>query len=109
MNTLRAGDLRSQVVIQRRAPGGGLGHPSTTWEDVFAAPIRADIRFGTGAEAIRAGQVASQAKASIRIRWRSGITADMRAVCDGVIYSIQVVVPDMRYRKHVDLVCEVTG
>lgn len=85
-----------------------MGHPSTTWEDV-GLPIYANIRYGTGSEAIRAGQVVSQAKASIRVRWRTGITAAMRVTHQGVAYKILVVLPDMERRRHVDLVCEVMG
>ena len=109
MSTLRAGQLRDRITIQRRLSGGGLGQPSNTWEDVLPGPIWANIRFGSGSEAIRAGQVASKAQASIRIRWRTGITAEMRAVCDGVEYAIKAVLPDRQRREYVDLVCEVTN
>jgi SPP1 family predicted phage head-tail adaptor len=109
MNTLRAGTLRDRITVQRRKPGGGLGHPSNTWEDVLPQPLWANIRFGSGSETIRAGQVASKAQASIRIRWRTGITADMRCVSGGVVYEIKAVLPDRRRREYVDLVCEVTG
>lgn len=109
MNTLRAGALGNRVTIQRRKPGGGLGHASNAWEDVFPAPLWANIRFGSGSEAIRAGQVASKAQVSIRIRWRVGVTAEMRAVSGGVVYTIKAVLPDMRRREYMDLVCEVTN
>lgn len=107
MTTFRAGTLRDEVTIQRRKPGGALGQPSNIWEDVFTIP--ANIRSGSGSETIRAGQVASKTQASIRIRWRTGITAEMRAVCDGVIYEIKNVIPDRQHRKSVDLACEVTN
>lgn len=107
MSVLRAGQLCDRITIQRRLPGGGLGQPSNTWEDV--AQVWANIRFGSGAEAIRAGQVASKAQASIRIRWRTDIKADMRAVCAGVEYAIKAVLPDRLRREYVDLVCEVTN
>jgi len=103
-----AGSLRDRIRIQRRQPDGGLGQPSTTWEDVLPGPIWANIRFGSGSEAIRAGQIASKAQVSIRIRKRAGITAEMRAVCDGVEYAIKAVLPDHLHREYVDLVCEVT-
>ena len=106
---MRAGQLRDQITIQRRKPGGSLGQPSNIWESIFPLPIWGNIRFGSGSETIRAGQVASKAQASIRIRWRTGITAEMRAVCDGVIYEIKAVLPDRQRREYVDLVCEVTG
>ncbi len=109
---MKAGQLRDRITLQRRKPGGSLGQPSNTWEDV--ATVWANIRFGTGAEAIRSGQVASTAKVSIRIRWRVGTTAEMRAVCAagahaGMVFEIVSVLPDFQKREHVDLVCEVTG
>lgn len=107
MNTLRAGQLRDRITIQRRKPGGSLGQPSNLWEEV--TQVWANIRFGSGAETIRAGQVASKAQASIRIRWRTDIKADMRAVCSGVEYSIKAVLPERQRREYVDLACEVTN
>lgn len=104
---MQAGKFRNRVAIQRRGAGGALGQPSNTWEDV--AQVWAHIRFGTGSETIRAGQIASKAQASIRIRWRTGVTAEMRVVADGVVYSIKAVLPDMQRREYVDLVCEVTN
>lgn len=105
--SLDPGTLTDRIAIQRRVPGGALGQPSNTWEDVVK--VWANIRYGSGSEAIRAGQVASKAKVSIRIGWRAGITAEMRAVCDGVIYEIRTVLPDRQRREHVDLLCEVIG
>ena len=102
---MRAGTLRHRVTLQCRAPGGALGQPSNTWKDV--ATVAANIRYGSGSEAIRSGQVASLAKVSIRIRWRTDVNASMRVLCNGVAYNIVNVMPDMQRRVHVDLVCEV--
>ena len=101
---LRAGTLTQRITIQRRAPGGALGQPSNTWEDV--ATVAANMRYGSGSEAIRSGQVASLAKVSIRIRWRTDVTAAMRVLCNGLDYNIVNVIPDMQRRVYVDLVCE---
>ncbi|WP_417283759.1 phage head closure protein [Comamonas sp.] len=109
MTTFRAGTLRDRIRIQRRLPGGSYGQPSNTWEDALPGPIWANIRFASGSEAIRAGQIASKAQVSIRIRIRAGITAEMRVVCDGVEYAIKAVLPDRQHREYVDLVCEVTN
>ena len=106
---LKAGTLHDRIQIQRRQSGGGYGQQSTNWEDALPGLIWANIRFGSGSEAIRAGQIASKAQVSIRIRKRTGITAEMRAVCDGVEYAIKAVLPDRQHREYVDLVCEVTN
>lgn len=105
----KAGTLRDRIRIQRRLPGGSYGQPSNTWEDALPSPIWANIRFGSGSEAIRAGQIASKAQVSIRVRKCAGITAEMRAVCDGVEYAIKAILPDHQHREYVDLVCEVTN
>lgn len=105
---MRAGQLNSRIHIQRKVTtGGSLGHSSSTWENVFANKLWANIRYGSGSEAIRAGQEASLASVSIRVRWREGITAGMRAVHNGANFDIQAVLPDAVGRKHVDLVCKV--
>lgn len=101
---LAAGTLRHRVRIQQRSPGGTFGHPSKTWNDI--ATVWANIRYGTGSEAIRAGQIASLVQVSIRIRWRPGICATMRVLHGEASYEILSVLPDMS-RQHIDLVCKV--
>lgn len=104
----RAGEYPNRIQIQRKVTtGGSLGHGSTTWEDVFPNKLWANVRYGSGSEAIRSGQEASLASVSIRIRWREGITAGMRVVHNGANFDIQAVLPDAVGRKHVDLVCKV--
>lgn len=104
---MKAGTLRDRITVQRRLPGGGLGQPSNAWEDVFK--LWANIRYASGSETIRSGQVASKAQVSIRIRWQTGITAEMRVLSHGVAYAIKAVLPDHQRREHIDLVCEVAG
>jgi hypothetical protein len=53
-----AGSLRDRIHIQRRLTGGGLGQLSNNWEEV--AKVWANIRFASGSETVRAGQVASK-------------------------------------------------
>lgn len=107
---MRAGQLRHRITIQQRpslpAPNG---QPGLTWLDV--ATIRADIRFLNGLETVRSGGDVSIARASIRIRWRTDITADMRAVeqPSGRVYAIKAVLPDMQHRQYVDLTAEVVA
>lgn len=95
----------TRITIQQRQSDGNLGRPSNVWDDV--ATVWANVLLGSGSEVIRSGQVASRVQASIRIRWRTGINAEMRVQARGVRYSIKAVLPDLRGREHVDLVCEV--
>lgn len=103
---MQAGRLNRRCVIQQ--PGtatDGLGQPDPTdWDDV--ATVWADIRHKSGLEAIKAGAPVSTVQASIRIRYRSDVTAGMRVVHNLVPYDIKAVMEDVAGREFVDLVCE---
>jgi SPP1 family predicted phage head-tail adaptor len=89
-----------------RAPVGtdAAGRPFTTWT---ALPeIWADVRFQSGAEAIRGGAETSIVKVSIRIRSRKDVDGSMRARYLGVEYNIKAVLPDNTDRQFAFLVCE---
>jgi SPP1 family predicted phage head-tail adaptor len=102
---MQAGKLRHRITIQQLIDGQDeIGQPAQTWSDV--ATVWADIRHKSGSEAIKADQVTSTVQASIRIRYRTGINAGMRAVHGATVYDIKSVLPDERSREHVDLVCE---
>ena len=103
---MRAGSLRHAVELQ--APGAGVdesGTPSAAWAAV--ATVWADIRHGSGLEAIKGGVELSLVRASIRIRWRDDVTPAMRVVHGATAYEIKAVLPDLQRREYLDLVCEV--
>ena len=105
---MQAGRLSSRVTIQ--SPGtttDELGQPIPGWTDV--ATVWGDVRMKSGLEAIKAGASVSVVQASIRIRYRAGITAGMRVLVDSVAYNITAVQPDVGGREFVDLVCEVVA
>lgn len=98
--------LRHRVLIEAPAQGSDdEGQPLATWTKV-AEPY-ADIRGAGGLETIKAGAVTSVVRQSIRIRYRTDVTAGMRVVHGSVIYNIQAVLPDLERMVHTDLVCEV--
>ena len=102
---LAAGPLNQRVTIKSRQAGqDAAGQPNGSWADV--ATVWASVRHGTGSETIRAGETSSLTKASIRIRWRAGITPAMRVHHGSDVYEILQVLPDYESRAHVDLVCE---
>lgn len=104
--SLSAGTLRHRISIEQRAAGqDAAGQPVESWDSV--AEVWADIRFVSGLAAIRAGADTSVTKASIRIRFRTGIDAGMRVVHGTARYAITAVQPDLARREYVDLVCEV--
>ena len=84
-----------------------LGQPIPGWTDV--AMVWASIRHLSGVEAIKADATVSTVKASIRIRWRTGLDAGMRVVHGLRVYSIEAVLPDVGGREYVDLVAEVVA
>ena len=103
---MQAGRLNRRCVIQQ--PGTAedeLGQPIPGWVDV--ATVWADIRHKSGLEAIKAGAPVSPVQASIRIRYRAGVTAGMRVVHNLVAYNIQAVMADVSGREFLDLACEV--
>lgn len=103
---LLSGDLSTRITIQERTSStDALGQPVETWSELISC--WADVRHVSGAEAIKGGADMSTVKASMRIRWRVGITPAMRVLIGSVVYGIVAVLPDMRHREHVDLVCEV--
>jgi SPP1 family predicted phage head-tail adaptor len=105
---MQAGRLNRRCTLQ--APSevqDELGQPIPGWTDV--ATVWGDVRMKSGLEAIKAGASVSVVQASIRIRYRAGITAGMRVLVDSVAYNITAVQPDVGGREFVDLVCEVVA
>lgn len=105
---MRAGALNRRVTLQNRGEGyDEAGQPIEGWEDV--ATVWGDVRFLSGLETVKSGLQVSIAKASIRIRYRVGLNSGMQAVCDGTVFAINAVLPDISRREYVDLVCEVVS
>ena len=105
---MQAGRLNRRCVLQ--TPGTAqdeLGQPIPGWTDV--ATVWADIRMKSGLEAIKAGAPVSVVQASIRVRYRAGITAGMRIVHNLQAFNIVAVMPDVGGREYVDLIAEVVN
>ena len=102
---LNAGTLNSRVTIQRRTGGvNDWGEPLPAgWEEVVK--VWANVRHLSGSESIKSDRPTSEVRASIRIRFRTGVDAGMRALVGGVTYEIQAVMPDLQRREYTDLVC----
>lgn len=106
---MNAGALNVRVTIQQPQAGSDeFGQPVVGWSDVVA--VWASVRHLSGIEAAKSGMDVSSVRASIRIKYRDGITAAMRVMVGSVVYQIKAVMPDLGRRVYVDLVCEqVTG
>ena len=102
---MQAGQLRSRVTLQALAAGADtIGQPVQTWAD--AAVVWANVRYLNGLETIKGGAEVGTVKASVRIRYRAGITTAMRVINAGVALQITAVLPDAAKREFIDLVCE---
>jgi SPP1 family predicted phage head-tail adaptor len=104
--SLKAGTLNRKVTIQEPAAvQDAAGQPIPTWTTL--ATVWANIRSLNGLETIKGGAESSVAKASIRIRYRTDVTAAMRVVHGSTTYEIKAVLPDVAGKQHLDLACEV--
>lgn len=102
-----AGQYDTRITLERKRSGrDAAGQPVEGWA-LFAAGVWADVRHLTGLETVKASADASIVKASIRIRWRAGIGADMRVLVGGAPYEIKSVAPNRR-GGYIDLACEAT-
>lgn len=99
--------LNRKVTIQRHS--GALDELDQPIPDdwVTHAVVYAHVRHLSGLETIKAGAEAAIGKASIRILYRTDVTAAMRVVLGSTVYQITAVLPDEERRAHVDLTCEV--
>jgi len=100
--------LNRRVTIEKKGQGtDDYGQPlPDVWEPL--ATVWASIKNLSGLGAIKADAAVSTVKTSIRIRWRTDVTAGMRVVHGTTVYDVQAVLPDAAGRVYVDLVCEVT-
>lgn len=100
------GKLKWRCILQQPQAGqDAIGQPLTGWVEV--ARFWADIRQTGGLEAIKAGAVTAKVQASIRLRYRTGISSGMRVLCGDVAYNVLAVLPDLVGKEYTDLVCEV--
>lgn len=105
---MQAGRLNRRCTLQSPSQSvDALGQPIPGWTDV--ATVWGDIRLKSGLESIKAGAPVSTVQASIRVRYRAGITAGMRVVHNLQAFNIVAVMPDVGGREYVDLVCQVVG
>lgn len=105
---MRAGRLNRRVVIQQRlAAENELGERVSGWQTVDT--VWANVINKSGLETVRNEMDMSVVSASIRIRYRTGITAGMRVLDGSTVYDIQAVLLDNTGKQYVDLVCQTGG
>ena len=97
--------MNDRVQILQRVPGrDAAGQPIESWP--LLRTTWANVKFQSGAGAIRANADLSIVKCSIRIRVRRDVDASMRARHLGVDYDIKALLPDSDDRDFMFLVCE---
>jgi SPP1 family predicted phage head-tail adaptor len=92
---VNAGRLRHRVTFESLTVVlDSDGAQDEAWVDAFGMPISAEIEPLSGRELIAAQAVQSKVSVRIKVRYRTGFLASMRAVHRGTIYNIEAVVPD---------------
>ncbi len=108
---LNAGRLNRRITIEQRTAGvDAWGQRLTTWTTV--ATCWADVRAMSGsaaAERVAADRETSVTAYSMRIRWRTDVTAGMRVSMGTTRFDIVDVIEDQAGREYVDLVCQQGG
>jgi len=100
--------LNRRVVIRQLIAGQDeIGQPTQVWSDL--ATVWASVRYLSGVETIKSDAATSVAKASIRIRHRTDVTAAMRVVLGATTFEVKAVLPDEQARDRLDLACEVVS
>lgn len=100
--------LRHQVALQSQstsldAYGGNVG----AWSTV--ATVRAGIEPIGGTEAARNGQNAAEQMVRVVLRYRSGVTPQMRIVRGSTIYTIVAVANRDEANRMLELTCKTGG
>ena len=99
-----AGKLESRVKIMKKTKvRNSTGEMVDSWVEFGKA--WGDVIQISGMDAIKADAITSVVKSSIRIRYKSGVVAGMRAVLRNETYDIRAVLSD-QVRVRMDLVCE---
>lgn len=101
---MRAGDLKQKVRIEyptdARDSGGGF---TRTWAVLDTLP--AAITSESAGEPVSADALSSTATHLVRVRYRTGITASMRAVHAGRYFRILSVVDPDQGKRELHLAC----
>lgn len=98
--TLRSGKLRHRINIetpvetQNTGTGEDAGEMTTEWQ-VLHESVPASIEFLSAREFVAAQSVQSKIVARVTIRYRDGLTPQMRIIHKGKIYNPEGWLPDL--------------
>jgi SPP1 family predicted phage head-tail adaptor len=101
---IRAGELRHRVTIQDKVVTlNSYNEEVITWTDVDT--VWAQIEDLRGREYLESRRQAAEVTTRIRIRYRSGLAPEMRAVWGDITYDIQAVVDPTGRQRELELMC----
>lgn len=106
---MRAGELRHRVTLQSvTVARDAVGGTTETWTD--QATVWAAIEPLRGREYWDAAQVAAEATYRVRMRYRAGVSPEMRLTYQGRTLEIESVTSPDERRRELELICrEVVG
>jgi SPP1 family predicted phage head-tail adaptor len=99
---LRIGKLRHRLSLQGLITGSPQltpsGAPNTEWGEI--AEVYGSIEPLNGRELFAAQAINSEITARIKIRYREGVTTDMRISHEGKLYNIHSIIdPELRHME----------
>lgn len=101
---MTVGALRRQIVIEQRDAGeDALGQLLDTWSTVCTC--YADIQPQSGKEVLGGEANVSSVASIIEIRYRTNVTAAMRARYAGRVFNIEAVIDVDTMHRRLHLVC----
>lgn len=84
---INAGKMDRQIIIEEKSvTRDDFGAETVIWQDV--ATVWAEVLPISGREVFNAGKIFAEATTLFRIRWRSGLTEDMRISYGGQYYGV---------------------
>lgn len=99
---MKAGSLRHWLIFEKPGPVelDSDGAQVETWLPAFDTSSRmpCEVTAMSGRELIAAQAVQSKVTTRIKVRFRPGFDATMRATLGDTIYNIEAVIPDPRSR-----------
>lgn len=96
---MNPGQLKHRITFQIQ----DLTQDNDVWNDLFTT--WASINPIAGKEYFQAETIASELTHRIRLRYRKGITPDMRVIYKGRIFYIQSVINDYESNTSLQLMC----
>jgi SPP1 family predicted phage head-tail adaptor len=102
---MRAGDLRNRVTIQSKTVvQNSFGEEDITWTEL--ATVWAAVEPLRGREFLDGRMVTAEITTRVRIRYRDGISPEMRVVFGSKVYDVIAVVHIEEREREIHLMCQ---